>query len=71
MARAQGTVAGLTIARELNALVESADEKIKTAIAGVVETRHKALIQFQPGIEEARKELYQKFSESCEESILV
>jgi sarcosine oxidase subunit alpha len=71
VARAQGTVAGLAIARELNALVEGADEKIKTAIAGVVETRHKALIQFQPGIEEARTKLYQKFNESRGESILV
>lgn len=64
VARAQGTVAGLAIARELNALVDRADEKIDVAIAEVRETRRKALIQFQPGIEEARTELHHKFYES-------
>lgn len=63
VARAQGAVAGLAVARELNALVDRAEEKIDAAIAEVVETRRKALIQFQPGIEEARTELYHKFYE--------
>ncbi|GAA3312895.1 hypothetical protein GCM10020331_001730 [Ectobacillus funiculus] len=35
-------------------------KKIDVAIAEVRETRRKALIQFQPGIEEARTELHQK-----------
>ncbi|WP_227937652.1 NAD(P)/FAD-dependent oxidoreductase [Alkalihalobacillus deserti] len=63
VARAQGTVAGLTVARELNALQGKADEIINTAIAEVIKIRRNALIQFQPGIEEARMELYQKFDE--------
>ncbi|MBT2734074.1 NAD(P)/FAD-dependent oxidoreductase [Bacillus sp. ISL-7] len=71
VARAQGTVAGLTIARELNALVERADEKIGAATAGVMKTRRNALIQFQPGIEEARTELYHKFYESRGERISI
>ncbi|MFA1712863.1 NAD(P)/FAD-dependent oxidoreductase [Peribacillus frigoritolerans] len=71
VARAQGTVAGLSIAGELNALVRRADAKIKTAIAEVIETRRKALIQFQPGIEEARTELHHKFYEEHGKRILV
>lgn len=71
VARAQGTVAGLSIARELNALLDRADERIDAAILEVKETRRKALIQFQPGIEEARAELYHKFYESQGEKILV
>ncbi|MGM7719510.1 NAD(P)/FAD-dependent oxidoreductase [Metabacillus sp. Hm71] len=71
VARAQGTVAGLAIARELNALVDRADEKIDAAIAGVMEIRLKALIQFQPGIEEARTELHHKFYESRGKKLLI
>jgi len=70
VARAQGTLAGLTIARELNALVDRADEKINAAVEGVIEARRKALIQFQPGVEEARTKLYHKFHETYEEIIL-
>ncbi|MGW6666393.1 MULTISPECIES: FAD-dependent oxidoreductase [Peribacillus] len=71
VARAQGTVAGLTIAGELNALAGRADAKIKAAIAEVIETRRKALIQFQPGIEEARTELHHKFYEERGKRVLV
>ncbi|SIR53793.1 sarcosine oxidase subunit alpha [Peribacillus simplex] len=71
VARAQGTVAGLTIAGELNALAGRADAKIKEAIAEVIETRRKALIQFQPGIQEARTELHHKFYEERGKRILV
>ncbi|MFB9760686.1 NAD(P)/FAD-dependent oxidoreductase [Ectobacillus funiculus] len=71
VARTQGVVAGLAIARELNALGHRADEKIDVAIAEVRETRRKALIQFQPGIEEARTELHQKFYESRGKKILL
>lgn len=71
VARTQGTVAGLAIARELNALADRADEKIDAAIAEVRETRRKALIQFQPGIEEARTELHHKFYESRGKQILI
>ena len=44
-------------------------KKLMLLIAGVMETRRKALIQFQPGIEEARKDLYHKFYESRGERI--
>ncbi|MGO4890537.1 NAD(P)/FAD-dependent oxidoreductase [Anaerobacillus sp. MEB173] len=64
VARAQGTVAGLAISRELNALSGgNADKIIEAAIAEVTKTRRNALIQFQPGIEEARRELHQKYDE--------
>ncbi|MFC7393073.1 NAD(P)/FAD-dependent oxidoreductase [Scopulibacillus cellulosilyticus] len=70
VARAQGTVAGLAIARELNTLADHADEKIDAAIAGVIETRRHAIIQFQPGIEKAHTELHRRFYESRGETIL-
>ncbi|MBT2756296.1 FAD-dependent oxidoreductase [Mesobacillus foraminis] len=71
VARAQGTVAGLAIAHELNALLDGAEEKINDAIVEVIETRRNALIEFQPGIEEARKELHCKFYESRGEVISI
>ncbi|MGC9934516.1 NAD(P)/FAD-dependent oxidoreductase [Priestia aryabhattai] len=71
VARAQGKVAGLSIARELNALKDHADEKVSEAIAQTIETRRNALIQFQPGIEEARTELHYKFYESAEKRISI
>ncbi|RBW68525.1 NAD(P)/FAD-dependent oxidoreductase [Bacillus taeanensis] len=71
VAKTQGTVAGLSAARELNALMSSANEKINTAIAEVIETRRKALIQFQPGIEEARTFLHTRYYESEGEMISV
>ncbi len=64
VARSQGTVAGLAVARELNALGDRADEKMNAAVTGVIETRRKALIQFQPGIEEARRKLHSEFYEN-------
>ncbi|MGF6952810.1 sarcosine oxidase subunit alpha [Neobacillus sp. B4I6] len=71
VARAQGAVAGLAVARELKALVDRADEKIEAAIAEVKETRRKALIQFQPGIEAARRKLYSDFYENSEKVISI
>jgi sarcosine oxidase subunit alpha len=61
VAMKQGKVAGLKVASELNALADN--KQIKAAIEEVTETRRKALIQFQPGIEEARTELHRKFHE--------
>jgi sarcosine oxidase subunit alpha len=71
VARAQGKVAGLSAARELNAIKSNADEVIDTAIKEVIETRRNALIQFQPGIEGAREELHDKFYESVGERISI
>lgn len=71
VARAQGKVAGLSISRELNALRDHADEKISEAVAQTIETRRNALIQFQPGIEEARAELHYRFYESAEKRISI
>lgn len=64
VARAQGKVAGLAIARELKALVHSTDKILDGAVEEVAETRRNALIQFQPGIEEARRELHRQFEET-------
>ncbi|MFF2444305.1 NAD(P)/FAD-dependent oxidoreductase [Priestia megaterium] len=71
VARAQGKVAGLSISRELNALRDHADEKISEAVTQTIETRRNALIQFQPGIEEARAELHYRFYESAEKRISI
>ncbi|RAS84798.1 NAD(P)/FAD-dependent oxidoreductase [Priestia endophytica] len=71
VAKAQGNVAGLSVARELNALTDRADEKINEAIKQTIETRRKALIQFNEGIEEAREALHHKFYESTDERISI
>ncbi|RAS72915.1 NAD(P)/FAD-dependent oxidoreductase [Priestia endophytica] len=71
VAKAQGNVAGLSVARELDALTDRADEKINEAIKQTIETRRKALIQFNEGIEEAREALHHKFYESTDERISI
>ncbi|MFP3886955.1 FAD-dependent oxidoreductase [Priestia filamentosa] len=71
VAKAQGNVAGLSVARELNALTDRADEKINEAIKQTIETRRKALIQFNQGIEEAREALHHKFYESKDKRISI
>lgn len=55
VAKAQGHLAGLSIASALGKLAN--DAEIKSAIAQVEETREKALIQFHPGIQEGRDEM--------------
>ncbi|MCI2255391.1 FAD-dependent oxidoreductase [Domibacillus sp. PGB-M46] len=70
VARAQGKVAGLSMARELKALVYGGNEKLYAAVEEVTETRRNALIQFQPGIEEARKELHRKFDETYKQKLV-
>ncbi|MDT8862921.1 NAD(P)/FAD-dependent oxidoreductase [Alkalihalobacillus sp. MEB130] len=71
VARAQGTVAGLSISRELHALQDTADDFVHAAVMKVKETRRNALIQFQPGIEEARKALYEKYEEQAGKPISI
>ncbi|KAB2492669.1 NAD(P)/FAD-dependent oxidoreductase [Priestia endophytica] len=71
VAKAQGNVAGLSVARELNARTDRADEKINEAIKQTIETRRKALIQFNQGIEEAREALHHKFYESTDERLSI
>lgn len=71
VAKAQGNVAGLSVARELNALTDRADEKINEAIKQTIETRRKALIQFNQGIEEAREALHHKFYELTDKKISI
>ncbi|WP_066048655.1 NAD(P)/FAD-dependent oxidoreductase [Robertmurraya korlensis] len=71
VARAQGTVAGLSVARELHAIKQRADEIIDIAKKEVIDTRRNALIQFQAGIEREREELYDKGNNVFEEKISV
>ncbi|WP_050184358.1 NAD(P)/FAD-dependent oxidoreductase [Domibacillus robiginosus] len=70
VARAQGKVAGLSVARVLKALTYGGNEKLHSAVEEVKETRKNALIQFQPGIEEARRELYGKFDETHKKTLI-
>lgn len=71
VAMAQGKVAGLTIARDLKALGKQSYEKVNEAIAKVKETRQNALIQFQPGIAEARQALYDEYEKEQTEGVLL
>lgn len=71
VAKAQGNVAGLSVAHELNALTDRADEKINEAIKQTIEIRRKALIQFNQGIEKAREALHHKFYESTDKRISI
>ncbi|MBF6634982.1 MAG: FAD-dependent oxidoreductase [Planococcus sp. (in: Bacteria)] len=64
VARAQGRVAGFTMARELGVLSEDSRLQMEMAIEEVVETRLNALIQFQPGIEEARQQLHREYDKA-------
>ena len=58
---AQGTVAGLTIASEINGNKLQMESLIEKAVAAVRKERDEALIQFQPNIAEARDLIYQEF----------
>lgn len=60
VAMAQGKVAGLTAAADVNQKWGLMDVSINKAIENVKTTREKALIQFQPGIYQARKQFYQE-----------
>lgn len=61
IAMAQGTVAGLTIASEINGNKLQMESLIEKAVAAVRKERDEALIQFQPNIAEARDLIYQEF----------
>ena len=56
----QGTVAGLAIAAEIKGQTEAAEQAIRQAMIDVASTRANALIQFKPGIEEARAKMYEE-----------
>ncbi|MCF6409526.1 NAD(P)/FAD-dependent oxidoreductase [Pseudalkalibacillus salsuginis] len=60
VAMAQGRVAGLAIAADIMNDWEQMETSINKAIENVNITRDKALIQFHPGISDARKKFYQK-----------
>ncbi|WP_431801369.1 hypothetical protein [Halobacillus andaensis] len=55
-------MAGLTTAADINQKWGQMEESINKAIENVKTTREKALIQFQPGIPQARKQFYQQTS---------
>ena len=61
VAMAQGTVAGLSIAAELNGSNQSLEFAIENALDEVKKERETALIEFQPNIKEKREILYQQF----------
>lgn len=61
VAMAQGTVAGLAIAAEINGTNDNLELALKHALATVKKERATALIQFQPKIKEAREQIYQSF----------
>ncbi len=61
VAAAQGKVAGLTIATEVSGEEKKMEKIVDKAIADVRKIRESALIQFQPGIAEAREHIYHQF----------
>ncbi len=61
VAMAQGKVAGLAIALESAGTNKEVELFLKTAIEEVRKTRATALMQFQPGIPEARETVYRQF----------
>ncbi|WP_394236001.1 NAD(P)/FAD-dependent oxidoreductase [Niallia oryzisoli] len=71
VAMAQGKVAGLSIAAQRKTSSNRMDNQIQEAIENVKETRRKALIQFQPGIEDARSQLYHNFNEYSEAKVSI
>ena len=62
VAMAQGTVAGLVAAQDLIGPRPEMETEIEAALFAVKKTRKEALIQFQPGIEEAREMIYEEFN---------
>ncbi|WP_217585795.1 NAD(P)/FAD-dependent oxidoreductase [Lentibacillus saliphilus] len=63
VARAQGEVAGLSIAKSVMDAVELIEHGIDNAIANVLETRKAASIQFHPDIHEGRAKVAEAFVE--------
>lgn len=61
VAMAQGKVAGLSIALESGSTSKEIELLLKVAIEEVRKTRATALMQFQPGIPEAREMVYRQF----------
>lgn len=59
VARAQGTVAGLSIAKRKAEKPAKVTKRLKKALADVKKTRAEASIQFHPGIEEGRSTMYE------------
>ncbi|HLR92699.1 MAG TPA: FAD-dependent oxidoreductase [Atopostipes sp.] len=60
VARVQGTVAGLSIAKRKAKKPAKLEKQIKQAMADVRKTRENASIQFHPGIEEGRNMMYKE-----------
>lgn len=61
VAMAQGTVAGLAITSKLKNKAAFIEQKLEKAVQNVEETRKNALIQFHPGIAEARTKQRSQF----------
>lgn len=63
VAREQGTVAGLSIVKNVIENAKNIDQKINDAKQTVIKTRAEASIQFHPGIAEGRHKINQAFIE--------
>ncbi|KXH83912.1 NAD(P)/FAD-dependent oxidoreductase [Sporosarcina sp. HYO08] len=63
VAMAQGKVAGLTVAFNTNGASKKTEMLVKCALDDVRKTRANALIEFQPGIVEARERIYVQFEQ--------
>ena len=64
VARAQGTVAGLSISAALIKKNKKIKKQLNKAIKEVEKTRKDASIQFHPEIDEGRKKIHQAFNEA-------
>lgn len=62
VARAQGTVAGLSISKSLVPKNKKIKKHLKKAIREVEKTREEASIQFHPRIDDGRKKIHQAFN---------
>lgn len=66
VAMAQGRLAAISICRDAGVLGSDAEQIIQAAVQDVRQVRASALIQFHPGIVEARSSLYKLWQEKME-----
>lgn len=64
VARAQGKVAGLSIAKAMNSSDQSIEAKLSAAVKDVQATRDSASIQFHPHINDGRTKINQSYNEA-------
>lgn len=69
VASAQGTLAGLSIAKQKATDAADLSEKVKHAMKDVRQTRADASIQFHPGIDEGRAKVHDAFKQIEQEKV--